>query len=66
MDRLEEGQQQLRVEVNELKMDVKELKTDVAQLKVDVSDLRDGQKQMQEAMNENFRQLFVILNTHQG
>ena len=73
MDRLEQGQEQLRVEVNELKADVKELKIDVAQLKTDVkelkadvSDLREGQKQMQDTMNENFRQLFVILNSRQG
>ncbi|WP_448206851.1 hypothetical protein [Azospirillum sp. sgz302134] len=56
MDRLEEGQAQLRREVTELR-------TDVTDLRKDVNEIREGQKQLGDVMNENFRQLFVLLNT---
>lgn len=66
VDELKTDVRQLKIDVAELKTDVAQLKTDVKELKADVGDLREGQKQMQDTMNENFRQLFVILNSRQG
>ena len=79
-DRLEDGQAQLRTDVTELRTDVTELRTDVNGLRTDVNDLRQGQarlegrmdrletgqQQLVDLMNENFRQLFVMLNSRQS
>lgn len=46
-ERLEDGQ--------------KDLRTEVAGLRTEVAEIREGQKQLVDVMNENFRHLFVML-----
>ncbi len=60
--KLEAGQAKLEAGQKAMQADVTELQVVQKQILVRLDKLEDGQKQIVEVMNENFRQMFILLN----